>query len=197
MAGAKTIQRSTYYYKDYPDADAVYELWLSAMNRNMGNTDFHAPFDGIMLQLNEGYLREIKDTVTRYIDDPNEDRRLWHVYLSQLVYDPIRNFYAIDECVFATLRMLDANVTEDLVPSPVGMNKALYFEGLYGNVWPEIRDIFERLSSKQYLYTKSAYLNDVDVRIKTISGTWPVPEGYDRKGLTWQALASEEMVADE
>ena len=134
-SAADAANLSTFFYQDVPDADAYYHVWLAAMNRNFGNCEYQEPFDGVLLDANEGYLREFLAAVDKYINAEGHDaetNRKYGVPIGMMMGGPVSILQATDACFTVSMNMQDAKVTDDLIPSQMGMAKALYYDGLYG-----------------------------------------------------------------
>jgi hypothetical protein len=177
-AGVSAMHSSLPYYNYFEDPQPYYELWHDAMNRNMGNSDPFLPFDGVMNEMNDGYVAEVDKFVQNILANP-DDRQLM-IDLTVLLEDPIRVYAGIDSCMWASLRMQRMRLPSDLIPDVVSMQKALAHQQLYKRMFSDVAKTMSVLTPKQLETIEYIYLKDTDKRIPYVKFLYWVPKKAER-----------------
>lgn len=175
-SAADVTNLSVSFYEGLEPQNAVYREWFTAMRWNMGNPDPLVPFDGIMLEANDLFLKQLKDSVQEYIKDPDPTHEK-DLDVVKLLQAPIKVYQAINACEWVSLNMeLNGEVPDDLIPDRCPMEQASTLEALYGCIYSDMEDILRKLPIKQYDWVKDTFIDCGKKEVPHVLYEWYLSE---------------------
>jgi len=186
ITAATNAMQCTLPFFDSKDVHPCYQVWFDAMNRNFGDPDWETPFNGILLDMNDGYVKQVEDQKEVILKDPDDPEL--KIAMSDLLSDPITIYSAINMCEWVSLNMgTTKGFPKDLIPDRVPMEQAMTLEQLYKKMSFQVGDILNDMPSDILTYVKDVYVESGE-EVPSVVRKWWVPNA--RKNLITQKMKS-------
>ena len=186
MTAAANAMQCTLPFFDSKDVHPCYQTWLDAMDRNFGDPNWHTLFNGILLDMNDGYVKQVETQRQVILDNPDDPEE--KIQMADLLSDPIKIYSAINMCEWVSLNMgTTKGFPKDLIPDRVTMEKAMTLEQLYKKMSYQIGDVLNYMPSDILTYVKDVYVESGE-EVPSVVRKWWVPNA--RKNLITQKMKS-------